>query len=123
MTDEPKAATITRRELLEQFGAMAMVSVVAHPLGDALGLETRAEPLAASAGVDRVVMQQGRTYLNGWAGYGAPPRPGRAARPPAAGATPPPEPLPAPTVTWSKLNGPGVVTFADRKSAVTTARF
>ena len=34
-------------------------------------------PLAADAGVDRVVVLPGKTYLNGWAGQGSRPRPGR----------------------------------------------
>ena len=45
-------------------------------------------PLAAVAGVDRVVMRHGRTYLQGWAGYGA--RPQRGRRQPAAAEQPPP---------------------------------
>lgn len=121
---------MTRRELLERFSAMMVVSVVATPVGGAISrafgqtfsLAPHAEPLAAIAGVDRVVMRHGRTYLNGWAGYGEPPRRGRRRRgepEPVVPSNPPPPPA----TTWSKLSGPGVVTFADPRSAVTTATF
>ncbi|HUV65004.1 MAG TPA: beta-L-arabinofuranosidase domain-containing protein [Sedimentisphaerales bacterium] len=61
-------------------------------------------PPKVEAGVDRVVMLGGKTYLNGTiktlAGKGA-----------------------APVVTWSKVSGPGGVTFEDAGAAVTTATF
>ncbi len=79
--------------------------------------------LKSVAGIDRVVVTGGRTWLRGWAGYGDPPRPG--ARP-GRGATSPSPPAaagPAPAVTWSKASGPGEVTFADPKAPVTTATF
>lgn len=66
-------------------------------------------------------MLQGKTYLNGWAGYGEPPRPDRQRSAPVA--TPPANPGPAPTVRWSKETGPGTVTFADAASLMTTATF
>jgi DUF1680 family protein len=119
-------AAITRREWLETMGSVAAMSVVAGPfvgaLGDGFAVSAQALPLAAIAGVDRIVMNHGRTYLNGWAGYGAPPRRGRGGR--GAAPTPPPEnPGPAPATIWSKVSGPGTVTFADANSAVTTATF
>lgn len=78
--------------------------------------------LTAVGGVDRVVMSTGKTYLNGYAGYGEPPRPARGAR--RGQVTPPPaNPGPTPTAAWSKDSGPGTVTFADAKSPVTTATF
>jgi DUF1680 family protein len=59
-------------------------------------------PPTVTAGVDRVVVLGGKTYLSGTIkmlkGDGA-------------------------TVTWSKASGPGAVTFEDAKSAVTTATF
>jgi hypothetical protein len=61
-------------------------------------------PPKVAAGVDRVVMLGGKTYLNGaiktLAGKGA-----------------------APTVTWSKVSGPGTVTFENGGTPVTTATF
>ena len=119
MSEEKTA--LTRRELLKAAGKAGAVSLVASPLVElALGEDgtlsaqaVRRADLNAVAGPDRVVMSRGKTYLNAWVGYGQPPRrerrrPGgtRAARP----AEPPPGPPPA--VAWSKLSGPGTVTFA-----------
>jgi DUF1680 family protein len=107
---------LTRRKLLT-------LSLAATPLGKVFALTARAEPLNTVAGVDRVVMRNGKTYLNGWAGCGDPPRPpGRGGRGTVAAAPPPPS-GPAPAVLWSKVSGPGAVTFADAKSLVTTAAF
>jgi DUF1680 family protein len=113
--------TMTRRDMMRKTGMVAVVSAVAGPLGDTVSVSAEALPLAAIAGVDRVVMKNGRTYLNGWAGYGEPPRRGRGAREAASAPVEPPGP--APITTWSKLSGPGDVTFADPKAAVTTATF
>jgi len=116
--------TMTRRDMMKKTGMVAVVSAVSGPLADGLTVSAQALPdtLNAIAGVDRVVMKGGRTYLNGWAGYGEPPRRGRGAR--GAAPAPPAENLgPAPSTTWSKVSGPGDVTFADAKAAVTTATF
>ena len=110
---------MTRREALETMGTIAVV-VAASPLIDGFAVSAQTLPLAAVAGPDRVVMRHGKTYLNGWAGYGAPPRRGRRGTPPPPTA---PDPGPTPTTTWSKVSGPGTVTFADPKAAVTTATF
>jgi DUF1680 family protein len=59
---------------------------------------------AVSAGVDRVVVLGGQTYLRG------------AVRDDG-------KPSPAPTVRWSKASGPGDVTFADPATTETTAKF
>ena len=66
-------------------------------------------------------MLPGKTYLNGYAGYGFPQRQDR--RRGALSAAPPVPPGPAPTTTWSVASGPGKVTFADAKAPVTTATF
>ena len=50
---------------VEEYGG-----TVVKLLGDGV-LAAQALPLNATAGVDRVVMLKGRTYLNGWVGYGA----------------------------------------------------
>jgi DUF1680 family protein len=117
---------VKRREFLTTAGKVAVVSVVTTPIADALAsglsIEAQALPLAAVAGIDRVVMLKGKTYLNGWAGYGEPPRRGRGGRG-AAAATPAPDPGPAPKTSWSKVSGPGDVSFADPASAATTATF
>jgi hypothetical protein len=95
---------ISRREMLRSVALAPLVE------GAAVSGAPAAEepPLRAVAGVDRVTVLPGRTYLRGWAGYGDPP----ALRPQAA-----------PAVAWSKASGPGAVTFADPNSLVTTATF
>jgi DUF1680 family protein len=113
---------MTRRDMLERMGMAAVVSAVAGPLADGLVVTAQARPLNAIAGVDRVVMKGGRTYLNAWAGYGEPPRRGRGVRG-ASPAPPPANPGPAPATTWTKVSGPGDVVFADATAAVTTAAF
>ena len=114
---------ITRRELVARITTTAVVSVIAAPLGGALSkafaLTVKAEPVNAVAGIDRVVMKHGKTYLRGWTGYGTPPRAGRGGR----GGAPVVPPGPPPTTVWSKVSGPGTVTFADPHAAATTAQF
>ena len=127
MSDETTKADMSRRELLETVGKAAVASVaVPLLLESALGvtdvLASQGATLTAVAGVDRITMLGGKTYLNGWVGYGSPPRPGRQRA--GAAATPPPEPPgPPPAAVWSKESGPGEVTFADAKTGVTTATF
>ena len=112
---------LTRREVLETLGTLAIGSIVATravqaTIGDGGAISAQELRLNAVAGPDRIVMQQGRTYLNGWGGYGEPPRRTRGRRgeaPPA----PPPDPGPAPSMTWNKVSGPGTVTFADANAA------
>jgi DUF1680 family protein len=125
--ETPMSDNLTRREVLETLGTLAIGSVVATgavhaATDDGTLLSAQELRLNAVAGPDRIVMHQGRTYLNGWGGYGEPPRRTRGRRgeaPP----PPPPDPGPAPSMTWSKISGPGDVTFADPKAAVTTATF
>ncbi len=121
MSDTPKH--LTRRELLERVTKGMIVTAIATPLGGAFekafALTAQVDPVNAVAGVDRVVMKRGKTYLNAWAGYGTPPRPGRGGR--GGGAATPAGP--APKTTWSKVSGPGTVAFADPNAAVTTAKF
>ena len=126
MCDEAPRAIVSRREVLETTGKAAVASVVLPPLLDArLGVDgalvAQAAPLDSIAGVDRITVLPGRTYLNGWTGYGSPPRRGAGRGAPAAPAPEPPGP--PPTATWSKESGPGEVTFADSKAGVTTATF
>jgi uncharacterized protein len=115
-----------RREFL------TAVAVVASPLvelafdGRRVSAQALPVELGALAGPDRVVMLRGRTYLNGWAGYGEPPDKNRRrpAGPGQASSAAPTQPAPAePHLTWSTVSGPGAVTFADAASAVTTATF
>jgi uncharacterized protein len=115
--------TMTRRDMMKRTGLVAVVSATTGSLVDGLSVSAAELPLAAVAGVDRVVMTGGKTYLNGWAGYGEPPRRGRGGQPRDGAAAPVESPGPAPATTWSKVSGPGDVQFADAKAAVTTATF
>jgi hypothetical protein len=124
--DDHARTEVTRREMLETMSKAAAASLVALPIVEsAVGaVSLDAAPLTAIAGVDRITLLPGKTYLNAWAGYGDPPR--RAPRRPAPGAPPPPPPEPpgpTPTSAWSKESGPGTVSFADATSPVTTATF
>jgi DUF1680 family protein len=125
---------MTRREALAAAGKTAAVTVAAGSMlelafrdgvvaAEAAQTPASSAALNAVAGVDRVVMKHGKTYLNAWAGYGNPPRPGRQGGGRGQAAAPPPPAGPAPATTWSKVSGPGDVTFADAKAPVTTAMF
>jgi DUF1680 family protein len=83
-------------------------------------VSAEAAPLNATAGVDRVTILPGKTYLRGWAGYGDPPR---SNRPRGSQPETPAETGPATTAIWSKESGPGSVNFADARSLITTATF
>jgi len=92
---------MNRRELLGK----AAASVAAAPLiQTALTCRATAAPAATLnglAGVDRVTILPGKTYLRGWAGYGDPPRSNRPSRP--TDPVPPPvETGPPPTALWTK---------------------
>jgi len=79
MADE-QPETMSRRELMSAGGKATVASIVFPPfLQEALSRARlqQAPSLAVAAGVDRIVMAKGKTYLNGWAGYGEPPRRGR----------------------------------------------
>jgi DUF1680 family protein len=108
---------MTRRQMLGAVGLAPLVVTCTSASATA----AEGTPLNGVAGIDRVTILPGKTYLRGWAGYGAPPRPGRPGR--GAPATPPVETGPTPSVTWSKESGPGTVTFADPKALITTATF
>ncbi|WP_321477518.1 beta-L-arabinofuranosidase domain-containing protein [uncultured Paludibaculum sp.] len=117
---------ISRRNLLKEAGRTAVATVVAAPVLQtaivSCASAADAPPLHSEAGIDRVTILPGKTYLRGWAGYGSAPHPGRPRRrnaPP----TPPTPQGPAPTIAWSKASGPGAVTFADAKAPITTATF
>jgi len=116
-----------RRQALLTLASAAAGTLVSTRLVEAVfqqngTITAQSTALNAIAGVDRVVMSKGKTYLNGWVGYGQPRR-GGAGR---AGATPTPTPEPPgppPTAKWSKVSGPGAVTFADPNATITTATF
>ncbi|MEO8370792.1 MAG: beta-L-arabinofuranosidase domain-containing protein [Candidatus Solibacter sp.] len=110
---------ITRRGILKSVA-------VAPVLQCAIAMADEPAPLNGIAGIDRVTVLPGKTYLRGWAGYGDPPRRQRPGRGPNGEVLPPPPPPPTgptPAVAWSKASGPGDVTFADPKALITTATF
>lgn len=123
MSSSSSSHRISRRTMLAQAGKTAMVAgPVLHTAIVSCATAADAPPLHSEAGLDRVTILPGKTYLRGWAGYGSAPHPGRPRRRNA----PPPPPAPegpAVTVAWSKASGPGSVTFADPKAAITTATF
>ena len=114
----------SRREMFGALGRAVTTAAVA-PL-----IQTRSSPAHGrrgsaaerSAGIDRVAVLPGKTYLRGWAGYGDPPRrAGPVGRRPRSRLRAAPA---GPAVsTWSKESGPGEVTFADPKALITTATF
>jgi uncharacterized protein len=127
-----KNGGLTRRALLAAAGKAGAMAVVASPAIElAVGRDGAASAQAlpadlnAIAGPDRVVMHRGKTYLNAWVGYGQPPRRDRrrASDPSAPAAQAPAVPPPPPRAAWSKVSGPGTVTFADATAPVTTATF
>jgi DUF1680 family protein len=128
MSDNLTKVKMSRREMLGRAGKTAAATVVLTPLMQSaiVSCATAAEdvaPLNGIAGLDRVAILPGKTYLRGWAGYGNPPRPVRPARGEQPAPVAPVETGPAPAVSWSKDSGPGAVTFADPKALITTAAF
>ena len=120
--------TLTRRALLATAGKATAVAIAAPFVHLASGEQAAAAPQAATppltalAGVDRVVMRHGKTYLQAWAGYGNPPQ--RSRRPAAGTEQPAPPPLGQDAkLRWSMCSGPGTVTFADPAAQTTTAVF
>src|ERR1035437_6204741 len=110
--------------MLGRTGQAALGSVVLTPLiqGAILSCASAAETgLKGVAGIDRVTILPGKTYLRGWAGYGDPPRSnqnrGRQDTPPRA------LDGPAHTAIWTKDSGPGEVKFDDATALITTATF
>jgi DUF1680 family protein len=118
---------VSRRAMLETAGKAASATVLLTPLMQtavvSCAMAAEDPPLNCLAGVDRVAVLPGGTYLRGWAGYGDPPPSNQPRRGPASAPPPPPQTGPASSATWSKDSGPGPVTFADPKSLVTTAAF
>ncbi len=79
MRDDGAGRDVSRREALGAMGKVAVASVVASPLvegivGVPIEVAAQTPPLNAAAGVDRIALLPGKTYLNAWVGYGEPPR-------------------------------------------------
>src|SRR5438309_4003060 len=86
-------ADVTRRDLLATVAKAAAITAVAS------AQSPQSAPLHAGAGVDRVTVLNGRTYLRGKA------------------------PSAAAQTMWTKASGPGDVKFANPRELVTTATF
>src|ERR1039458_1107942 len=96
MNDHLTNSKLSRREL---FGTVGKALVLTPIIGRSAVSSANAAPsasLTGIAGIDRVTVLGGKTYLRGWAGYGDQPQPGRGGRGMQA---PPVETGPAPTVT------------------------
>ncbi len=120
-------AGLSRRELLGAVRKAAAVAALPAALQTSIvscAMAEDAAPLNAVAGVDRVTIITGKTYLRGWTGYGNPPVPRRNAGPRTAevqvdrGAG-----QPVPKTVWSKESGPGEVQFEDPHALITSATF
>ncbi len=113
MKEKPVRQQFSRRRILSGAAQTAAVSVGLAPVLRSTILSCAAAQdapaLKGIAGIDRVVILPGKTYLRGWAGYGEPRKPLTSG--------------PAPAITWEKDSGPGKVTFADPKALITTATF
>jgi DUF1680 family protein len=118
MSSQSTKAGFSRRKMM---GVMAAPLLRTEILSCAMAED--GPVLHGEAGVDRVVVLPGKTYLRGWAGYGDAPRPIREPWGPKPAAKPPVAVGPAPVVEWTKVSGPGSVKFADAKAMVTTATF
>jgi DUF1680 family protein len=117
---------MSRRAMLARVGKAAAVTPLLQTAIVSCAEAQDTPQLKGDAGIDRVTVLPGKTYLRGWAGYGDPPTTKPPRRPPRGQQETPPTPPPTgpePTVVWSKESGPGTVTFADPKAPVTTATF
>src|SRR5260370_4121703 len=122
---DSKSTKLTRRQMLGRTGKAAVGSVAMTPLIQSAILSCAAAAetgLKGVAGIDRVTILPGKTYLRGWAGYGDPPRSNQNRGRQDPPATPPPA-GPAFTAMWAKDSGPGDVRFADAKALITRATF
>jgi DUF1680 family protein len=117
MSDDSTRSKWSRREMLDAAGKLLAAPAV---LTVSCAVAAEAAPLNAMAGIDRVTILPGKTWLRGWAGYGDPPR---SNRPRGNQPEAPAETGPATTAIWSKESGPGSVKFADARSLITTATF
>src|ERR1039458_8462210 len=79
MSDHLTNSRLSRREL---FGTVGKALVLTPIIGSAAMANANAPgpALTGIAGIDRVTVLGGKTYLRGWAGYGDRPEPGRGGR-------------------------------------------
>jgi uncharacterized protein len=122
---------MSRRVMFERTGkavaSVALTPVIQSAIVSCVvssDLAAEETPLNGIAGIDRVTVLEGKTYLRGWTGYGNPPSAARGRGQTPGSTQPAPVPSgPTPAVNWSKESGPGAVNFADATSLITTATF
>jgi DUF1680 family protein len=113
---------VSRREWMQRTGTLAAAAAVAPA---AAPDQAQGEaPFLVDAGIDRVTVFPGKTYLRGWVGQGRAPS---QTRPHNGVKGPTPQALDLAKeqirVRWSKVSGPGAVDFADPAVLQTTATF
>ena len=114
----------SRRDLFGAAGKAALVAPLLRSAILASDVDGDTTPVNGIAGVDRITVLPGKTYLRGWVGYGDPPKPGRPQGANGAQAAVPAAPAGRPvTAKWSKESGPGTVTFENDTALMTTAKF
>lgn len=112
---------VSRREVIRTGTLAAGTAALA---GASVGEAQGGAPFLVDAGIDRIAVLPGKTYLRGWVGQGRAPSQTR----PHNGVKGP-EPQTADLakeqirVRWSKVSGPGAVQFADAAALQTTAAF
>src|SRR5947199_9183035 len=74
VSDRTSASAMTRRDLLRATGKAATAAAAAPAIHSAILSCAHAAEEIAAAGIDRVTVLPGKTYLRGWVGYGDPPR-------------------------------------------------
>jgi DUF1680 family protein len=117
---------ISRREMFAKIGKAAGAAAVTPLLQTAIlscAAADETPPLNAQAGIDRVTILPGKTYLRGWAGYGEQPHPERGVSRQGSGQAASATTGAAITVLWTKASGPGEVKFENPGAAITTATF
>jgi DUF1680 family protein len=110
----------TRRQVLRTTGSVMISPLIQSAIISCAGAAETG--LKGVAGIDRVTILPGKTYLRGWAGYGDPPRSNQNRGRQTSAASPAPSGPPF-TAMWTKDSGPGEVRFADPKALITTATF
>lgn len=124
--DKLSEKTISRREVFGRVSKAAGAAAVAPLLHTAIlsaSQNPQSAPLNAQAGIDRIAVFPGRTYLRAWAGYGEQPRPERGVPWEPKKPEPPAPSGPAFKTLWTKVSGPGAVKFENVRAAITTAAF
>lgn len=120
------SSDISRRALVRKAGHAAAATATLGSVGSILVEASAAQETSAyqtDAGIDRVTVLPGKTYLRGWVGTGTVPSTTRPANRGGGPAPAPPVPATDAKTTWRKVTGPGTVRFADPAALETSATF